>query len=534
MTDIINGFVFQLFGIYKFLYFLLLKLTLNTPLKYVKMKLNSVNVFMKQKNKEETKRFKIDRIKKSLSKCFLSTTCHGLPNIFKTQSLIIRIIWIICDLSSILYCIYLIYGNIKSYLSFEFMTNIDIIYEIPTNFPAISFCILNPLKPNLNNSITKYLNRFLVNLSYLNMPNLIQSDDDLAYYYTFMLRSLFISDYFTDKFRQDLGISLSDSLISCRFQLNTCTADDFEWFWDFFYGNCFKFNGNSSKILKSTQPGPMNSLQIELFIGNYYDINQLLSTNGVHVFINNQTCTVTRSNDGIDVPSGSHTNIMLDRTFNLKLENPYNDCKSNLNSIDSFDSLYFKEIIKSNRTYTQKDCFDLCLQDSLIYTCGCYSAQFNPLNSTKQCLNAIQVVCVIKQTKKFYNSDFSLNCSNYCPLECESINYSVRMSFADYPNPRYANEAVLNSPMKSQISNNTTYDILKKSMVSINVFYSDLKYTSVSQIPKLSLEDLISNIGGILGLFIGISFLSFIEIIEMILVILFIIFEKKPNGISNK
>ena len=205
-----------------------------------------------------------------------------------------------------------------------------------------------------------------------------------------------------------------------------------------------------------------------------------------------------------------------------------------MNSIDSFGSSYFKTVFKSNQTYTQKDCFNLCLQDTLIQRCGCYSAQFNPLNSTVQCLNAVQVVCVIKTTKEYYNSDFSLKCSKYCPLECESITYSVSMSFADYPNPQYATNAALNSPLKSQISNNTAYDILKKSLVSINVFYSDLKYTSVSQIPKVSLEDLISNIGGTLGLFIGISFLSFIEIFDMILVILFVLFGKKPNGVSNE
>ena len=109
-----------------------------------------------------------------------------------------------------------------------------------------------------------------------------------------MYRSLIISSYFSNKLRQDLSISLSDSLISCKFQLNTCTANDFEWFWDFYYGNCFRFNENLSKILKSTQSGTMNSLQLELFIGNSYEIINLLSTNGIHVFINNQTYTVPR------------------------------------------------------------------------------------------------------------------------------------------------------------------------------------------------------------------------------------------------
>ena len=38
---------------------------------------------------------------------------------------------------------------------------------------------------------------------------------------------------------------------------------------------------------------------------------------------------------------------------------------------------------------------------------------------------------------------------------------------------------------------------------------------------------LISNIGGILGLFLGISFLTAVEIVEFFLEIVFIIFRKK-------
>ena len=46
---------------------------------------------------------------------------------------------------------------------------------------------------------------------------------------------------------------------------------------------------------------------------------------------------------------------------------------------------------------------------------------------------------------------------------------------------------------------------------------------------KTPLIGLIANIGGLLGLFIGVSFLSFGEIIEIIIEIFFIIFEKKKE-----
>jgi hypothetical protein len=48
------------------------------------------------------------------------------------------------------------------------------------------------------------------------------------------------------------------------------------------------------------------------------------------------------------------------------------------------------------------------------------------------------------------------------------------------------------------------------------VYYDDLKYTSISERPLFDGFDLISNIGGSLGLFLGISFISFLELFEII------------------
>ena len=53
----------------------------------------------------------------------------------------------------------------------------------------------------------------------------------------------------------------------------------------------------------------------------------------------------------------------------------------------------------------------------------------------------------------------------------------------------------------------------------------------MSQSQLMTFVDLISNVGGTFGLFIGISFLSFAEIIELIFQIIFILFEKKNNNL---
>jgi hypothetical protein len=86
-----------------------------------------------------------------------------------------------------------------------------------------------------------------------------------------------------------------------------------------------------------------------------------------------------------------------------------------------------------------------------------------------------------------------------------------------------------NSKIKSKFPANytITHEDLLKNMIAINVYYNDLKYTQISQIPKTNIIDLISNLGGILGLFIGISFLTFGELAELIMEIMFILFEDR-------
>ena len=66
-----------------------------------------------------------------------------------------------------------------------------------------------------------------------------------------------------------------------------------------------------------------------------------------------------------------------------------------------------------------------------------------------------------------------------------------------------------------------------ENLVYFNAFYADLEYTYINQLPKMDFFDLISNIGGNLGLFIGISFLSFAEIIEFIIEAVYILVDSK-------
>ena len=62
---------------------------------------------------------------------------------------------------------------------------------------------------------------------------------------------------------------------------------------------------------------------------------------------------------------------------------------------------------------------------------------------------------------------------------------------------------------------------VRESVVSLNVYYNSLSYTLATESPKLNIISLLSNIGGSLGLFMGVSFLSLVEILALLLDIAF-------------
>lgn len=124
-------------------------------------------------------------------------------------------------------------------------------------------------------------------------------------------------------------------------------------------------------------------------------------------------------------------------------------------------------------------------------------------------------------------------CGGQCPLECDLALFNLYTSFADYPSELYAGSLMNNPVILKKFAANPsklTYDTLKQNLVQLSIFYGDLGYEQYDEIEAMSWMDLISNIGGTLGLFIGMSFLSFVEIVDIVLQI--ILNRNSSNSVS--
>jgi hypothetical protein len=78
-------------------------------------------------------------------------------------------------------------------------------------------------------------------------------------------------------------------------------------------------------------------------------------------------------------------------------------------------------------------------------------------------------------------------------------------------------------------------EFCNKGFLKVIISYDNLYYTSVDEVPAMNLNDLLGNLGGQLGLFIGISFLSLVELIELIVTLsLTVYYQRKGKIMKNR
>ena len=98
--------------------------------------------------------------------------------------------------------------------------------------------------------------------------------------------------------------------------------------------------------------------------------------------------------EGYNAAPGTSTHFIVNRQFNDRLPEPFNQCFDDLSDINDFESIIYKEILRANLTYRQVDCFRLCLQKLAIETCNCYDATIYKIFDAEPCWQVQQINCL--------------------------------------------------------------------------------------------------------------------------------------------
>ena len=126
--------------------------------------------------------------------------------------------------------------------------------------------------------------------------------------------------------------------------------------------------------------------------------NSIYNGYGLVVRIENVSHVNDYANDGIFIPSGSHSYLALNREFKTALPKPYSEC-DDLSSND-FSSDLYNLIFYSKYEYTQQFCLQQCLQELMINTCNCSNTALASIRNVSGCASTTQINCILK--KAFY------------------------------------------------------------------------------------------------------------------------------------
>ena len=101
-------------------------------------------------------------------------------------------------------------------------------------------------------------------------------------------------------------------------------------------------------------------------------------------------------------------------------------------------------------------------------------------------------------------------------LECDYFDYDVQVSQSAYPTEWYYNNTLdpkyATYNRRSKIN---SYHEARNYYLSFNIYYDQLAYQLIEEDPFWDIVLLLSNFGGSLGLFVGMSILTFVELIEL-------------------
>lgn len=239
--------------------------------------------------------------------------------------------------------------------------------------------------------------------------------------------------------------------------------------------NCLRFNGARNKPLKTAN----STLDAFAFTikhllayresvsenDEYNAIVSRLPPTDLRVFVgDNYADSFPKVLD--QAPLGLTSQVFIKiPVIEKKLGEPHNNCRES-----------------TNESYHQRNCIETCIYREIKNKYNCTFNSLFAISDLKVCNGP-----VLNQSTTF-KDEFYRGCEMECPNACESTGFSTE----------YFSRL---TPLKTSFE----FSVL------------DFASLHIKQIPKLNEFSIISNIGGCMGLFMGISFLSMVEVIEYII-----------------
>ncbi|XP_033644289.1 uncharacterized protein LOC117303933 [Asterias rubens] len=304
-----------------------------------------------------------------------------------------------------------------------------------------------------------------------------------------------------------LGHQAEDLILQCTFDKRPCNYTDFHKFQNSQFGNCFTYNhGRNETARETSKSGSQYGLHLTLFIEQPEYVGLFSPESGVRISVDDWQTTPNPEDTGLTASTGQATSIAIRKTFIDRLGGKYSNCT------DGSDTLFESDFF----TYSPLACKKQCMQRNLRESCGCVS---DLLLEGEKCsfLNSTQQRC--RQLVETLYEDDKLDC--YCPVACEETGFQVSSSVAVWPSERYEEHLYSRVAEKNEVAARILQDVetTRKNMARLHIYFEELNYQSVTEVPSWTFESILGSVGGLMGLYVGISSITLFEIILFVLTI---------------
>lgn len=229
------------------------------------------------------------------------------------------------------------------------------------------------------------------------------------------------------------------------------------------------------------------------------------------IFLNigkNDILPSTKDLHSLTISAGTSNFVSVSKIKDKNLGEPFSNCKKDLSSLKGFKSKPFEATFnRSGFTYSYENCYETCVCMALAPENECTCTGIYETNYDRECMS----VGSFNQGAIAFNKT---NCYHLCPIECDHEYYTNILTSLPTERSSFSKNKVIFSDYFKQLSNITPeFNISRVS--SLFVYFDDFRIMQLKELEKISTVDLISSIGGCLGLFLGLSLLSIMEVIDI-------------------
>eukprot|EP00794_Sanderia_malayensis_P005606 gene5606-6296_t len=436
----------------------------------------------RDKEKELAKRAK--QVEEYKNHFITKSTLHGLHHCFDKTHPVRRIMWSCLLLACLGLFVQKLYESMKHFYSHPFTTSTTIKYEDRMQFPAVSFCNLNDIRSSV--------------MAGTRLDFILKNNGDLS----------LSGDEYRNTIRR-ANHKLHDMLYGCKILGQKCSVDDFIEFNNDQGDRCFTFNHgmNGQRILFFNKTGPSHALELTINIEEYeYYVQNDYS--GIRLIVHGQDETPVKLAGEVLTP-GFISYVELKKKKIKNLPPPY---KSKCGS---------KNLKYFNERYSKHLCWLEMLTDHVTSECGC-KEWFMPgphdvcsLNRSKSCMWPKWV-------------EFDKQMKYDCPLPCIMDSYTPSLSLSQFLIDNEAEKIV--ASLNFTGTKQQKIQQVRNTFLKAVIYYGELSYEYMEQMPSYDAIVLLGDIGGQLGLFLGSSVLTYLEFFDCLAMVIYTKYFNRYRG----